>query len=63
VNIQNEVEFWLAASKRQAQQGNPAAAITFKNLAWLVENVSVREPVKSAEQQALEYLATRNSAR
>lgn len=59
MNTQSEVQFWLDAAKRASQQGNPAAAITFKNLAWLVENVVVREPIKSASEQALEYSANR----
>lgn len=55
MNTQSEVQFWLDAAKRASQQGNPAAAITFKNLAWLVENVVTR-PIKSATDQAEEYL-------
>lgn len=38
MNTPEESAYWLAAAKRKDLEGNPAAAISFRNLAWLCEN-------------------------
>ena len=50
---------WLAAAKRAAQQGNSATAITYRNMAWLIEHQASWLPqvVASAEQQVRDHLA------
>lgn len=35
---EQEIAFWLDAAERKDKQGNTAAGITFRNLAWLLEN-------------------------
>jgi hypothetical protein len=38
MNTPEESAYWLAAANRKDAEGNPAAAITFRNLAWLIEH-------------------------
>jgi hypothetical protein len=36
VNRDKEVAFWLDSAKRKRQEGQPATATTFENMAWLL---------------------------
>lgn len=58
------VEQWLRASKREAQQGNQAVAITFANMAWLLEHADSWLPpvIKSAGEQVQKYVNNLNRA-
>lgn len=53
----SEIKFWLDAANRRESEGNPAAAISFRNIAWLLEhnNLRIKAPVLSAPEQAKNY--------
>lgn len=38
MNRDTEIQYWLDAAKRKDAEGNHAAAISFRNLAWLLEH-------------------------
>jgi hypothetical protein len=52
------IEQWKRSAQREDREGHPALAITFRNMAWLVENSATWLPhvVKSAGEQALDYV-------
>lgn len=39
MNRQYEIDYWLSAAKRADQSGEPATAISFRNIAYLLEHV------------------------
>ena len=53
------IEQWRRAADREAREGNTAIAITFRNMAWLVEHADSWMPkvIKSASAQAQEHVA------
>ena len=53
------IERWHAAAIKADQEGQPATAITYRNMAWLIEHQSSWLPqvVASAEQQVRAHLS------
>lgn len=55
---------WTASAVKADQEGHPATAITYRNMAWLIEHQSSWLPVvvASAEQQVRDHLAALKQA-
>jgi hypothetical protein len=55
------VEEWLRAAEREDKAGNVAAAITFRNMAWLVEHADnwTGGAVLSASEQVKRHIEGR----
>jgi hypothetical protein len=62
-NKMAHVEEWLRAAQREDTLGNPATAITFRNMAWLVENADnwTGGAVLSASEQVKRYIEAKNN--
>lgn len=45
MNRQYEIDYWLSAAKRADQSGEPATAISFRNIAYLLEHVEWKPTV------------------
>lgn len=54
------IDRWNQAANREDREGNHAAAITFRNMAWLLEHQHewLPQAVQSAEAQVKDYLAS-----
>ena len=59
-SISQSVERWRNAANREDREGNHAAAITFRNMAWLLEHSDrwLPQVVASAESQVRDHLAS-----
>lgn len=58
-STEQSVARWTAAAIKADQEGHPATAITYRNMAWLIEHQASWLPqvVASAEQQVRAHLS------
>lgn len=59
-SISQSVERWKQAANREDREGNPATAITYRNMAWLLEHRDrwLPQVVQSASEQLRDHLAS-----